>query len=47
MGHFDFKSFIKYLKEVCYNSFLGIEVDPLPNLDIAIKKGITFIKNIM
>jgi sugar phosphate isomerase/epimerase len=31
MGHFDFKSFIKYLKEVRYNSFLGIEVDPLPS----------------
>lgn len=47
MGHFDFKSFIKYLKEVSYNYFLGIEVDPSPSLDIAIKEGIKFIKNIV
>jgi len=47
MGHFDFKSFIKCLKEVGYDSFLGIEVDPLPSLDIAIKNGIKFIKSIL
>jgi len=47
MGHFDFKSFIKYLKEVGYNSFLGIEVDPLPSLNIAISEGIKFIKNLI
>ncbi|MFH7836503.1 MAG: sugar phosphate isomerase/epimerase family protein, partial [Candidatus Aenigmatarchaeota archaeon] len=47
MGYFDFKSFIKYLKEVNYDSFLGIEVDPLPSLDIAIRESIKFIKNIV
>jgi len=35
------------LKKVNYDSFLGIEVDPLPSLDIAIRESIKFIKNIV
>ena len=45
-GFFDFQSFIKYLKEIGYNSFLGIEVTPSPNIDVAVKSSAEYIKKI-
>jgi sugar phosphate isomerase/epimerase len=46
-GFFDFLSFLKYLKEIKYNSFLGIEINPLPSLDIVIKDCAQQIKKII
>jgi sugar phosphate isomerase/epimerase len=46
-GSFDFLSFLKYLKEIKYDSFLGIEINPLPSLDIAIKDSAQHIKKII
>jgi len=46
MGHFDFRLFLEGLREIRYNSFLGIEVSPSPSLDIAIRESMAFIKRI-
>jgi sugar phosphate isomerase/epimerase len=45
MGHFEFEPFIKCLKDVGYNSFLGLEVEPEPDFDVTIRKGLSFIRN--
>ena len=47
MGHIDFKSFIKSLRHIGYDSFLGVEVKPFPDMPSVIGKSITFLKEVV
>lgn len=46
-GHINFPEIISALKKVGYQGFLSLEVFPLPNPDIAAKKGIENIRRLL
>ncbi|NLM11653.1 MAG: sugar phosphate isomerase/epimerase [Clostridiaceae bacterium] len=46
-GHIDFKKIIDALKDINYNGYLSAECLPIPDGDIAARKGLDFIKPLL